>query len=398
MSKFNLATQPAVPATVPAAPAVAEAAPQATAPIIDVKPVDDEQEPAQTEAALKAQIAQLQGQLAAAQPKAPKARKGPAPAATATQATPPAAPATDTPPAAPTASRKGPRKSAPAAVETPAPTPAPKPAAPKAPVTASAGPTPPEGGFTTQNVHQAFAEHAVQQQQTQAVATRGAFFQDDGSSGIDFSDLVLPRLNIVQKVGDLSQVFEPGTLCLGKTVALDQPAILAVASFAPKRFVEKIEGGGAQGRIAKTPQEVVQMGGTIDYNEAKETGRPLFQTLATALCVLRKGADDPSEVFAFEAPDGERYALVLWSMKGSAYTNAAKILFTARKTGLFGIGKRSRMITGFLNEFISLETEAKKYQGGNWAMIPVINIHSETTEAFRAWVHGMLSPDGEVGE
>jgi len=345
------------------------------------QPVSDEVDKAQAE------IAALKLKLAAAKKTAKRLPQASTPAPAATEAA-PLAPAAQPAPSAAPAARKGPRGArqapeAPARIETPErientapPTVAQIVSRPSI-ATAAPGVT-----LTTQNVHQIH--------NNQAVATRGASFDDDGGSDIEFSDLVVPRLNIVQKVGDLSQAFEPGTIVLGKTIALDQPARLVIASFMPKKYVEKIEGGATMGRIAKTPQEVVNMGGTIDYNEAKETKRPLFQTLATALVILQRGAEDPEAAFPF-IYEGHGYALVFWSMKGTAYTNAAKVFFTARKTGLFKTS-RSAMISGYLKQWVLLETEAKKYST-NWAMIPIVNLAEETTEAFRAWVHQMLRPD-----
>ena len=370
--------------------------PVSEGPTIDVQSTVAQQSapPAGTEEeVMNREIAELKVKLAAAK-KAMKAQVAPratAPAPVGTEAAPPtpaAPPAPFVAPAAPAAFRKGPRKAVvPASAPAPAPAPAPAAVPPSAPVVerarpaiATSAPQAPE--LTTRNVHQIH--------NNQAVATRGAMFDDDGAADIEFSDLVVPRLNIVQKVGDLSQVFEPGTLVLGKTLALDQPAKLVVASFMPKKYVEKIEGGATMGRIAKTPQEVVNMGGTIDYNEAKETKRPLFQTLATALVILERGVDDPEAAFPFTY-QGKGYALVFWSMKGTAYTNAAKVFFTARKTGLFKTS-RSAMISGYLKQWVLLETEAKKYST-NWAMIPIVNLAEETTAEFRAWVHQMLRPD-----
>jgi len=222
-------------------------------------------------------------------------------------------------------------------------------------------------------------------------------FRDDPDD-VDPADLVLPRLNIVQKVGELSESFEAGVLLLGKTVELANPCRLLLVGFRSLQFVERVP-GGAPGRILNSLEEVAEAGGTTDYNEAEDRDIPLFQRMATAMVVIEAPADASAEelnYFPFEF-DGCHYALALWSMKGTAYTHAAKHFKTARRAGVFK-GKFTRHLkAGYINQFVTLGTEVKKY-GRNFAAIPVMELDEPTTPEFRAWLSEVLQGSQAAAE
>lgn len=219
---------------------------------------------------------------------------------------------------------------------------------------------------------------------------------------IGFEDIILPRINIVQKVGDLSEIFNCGEIVLKQAlvihtpakagVAGDPPLNLTVLGFKKTQFAEKV-GGGVMGILAHTEQEVVKHGGTLDYKEwdASEkaakagTGKALryFQRLATALCLVEKPVklEDPDHIeFPYEC-EGKFYALVLWSMKGTAYTHAAKAMFTARKIG--------HLRSGYAKQSWGLTSKTEKF-GENYAAVPVIRPGLKNTEAFQEFVYQVI--------
>lgn len=215
---------------------------------------------------------------------------------------------------------------------------------------------------------------------------------------IDFGDIILPRLNIVQKVGDLSNIFTPGEVVLNQNLVIHDPkktpaVNFTVIGFKKKQFVEKVE-GGAMGALYNSEDDVVSHGGTLDYKEwqesvksAKETGGKAlkyFQRLATALLLVERPAGIPDEdhtVFPYEC-EGKWYALALWSMKGTSYTNGAKTIFTARKIGHLRSG-------GYPSQAWTLTTKLENY-GGNFAYIPVVKPGAKSTPAFVAFVKDIL--------
>lgn len=210
-------------------------------------------------------------------------------------------------------------------------------------------------------------------------------YSDDN---IGMEDIILPRINLVQKVGELSNQFDGGAILLDAAQVLyscskdpeaESPAPLniLVLGFQPLRYAEKV-GGGAKGLIVNTEADVVNGGGTLDYNDAKATGKVLYQRLATALVLVEKpeGVDDTK--FPHER-DGKKFCTALWSMKGSGYNYGAKVIKTAKKIG------HLRGPAGYRTAFYGLGTKLTSYNG-QFYYIPTLKTGSETAEDFRNWI------------
>lgn len=218
-------------------------------------------------------------------------------------------------------------------------------------------------------------------------ATSNPGFQDDDNISAD--DLVIPRLNIVQKVGELSNVFPHGSFLLDGSLVLvegapikkeSKPIKLMVVGFRPKSFVQRVEGGG-RGQIFSTEAEVAAANGTLDWNDAEATGKDLYQRLATALVLVEQPEGVTNDSFPYEI-EGKRYALAQWSLKGTGYTNGAKPIMSARKIGFLRNG-------GYRTGFWTVTTTLKQF-GQNYAYIPLPKPAGPTTEAFRAAVKELL--------
>jgi hypothetical protein len=214
-------------------------------------------------------------------------------------------------------------------------------------------------------------------------------FYDGDEGAFDPGDLVLPRLNIVQKVGDLSNVFPPGTIVLGAQLVLTEaPVQLAVSKpirivllgLQPTTFSEKLE-GGARGNYFRTEKEVVDAGGTLDWNEAQVTEKQLYQRVCLGLVAVEQPAGIDGSMFPHTF-DGKNYALALYTMKGTAYTNAARHFKSARKIGHL-------RTTGYRYGSWSFASQLKKY-GSNFSYIPVLKPADATTEAFRDQLKALL--------
>lgn len=237
---------------------------------------------------------------------------------------------------------------------------------------------------------------------TLPVAPRGPVQYDDQNIG--FEDVILPRINIVQKVGDLSNIFNGGEIVLNKQTPIHEPAfvhptdpsknrpgtgllIFTVLGFRPTQYTEKVA-GGKLGMLLNNEADVAKNGGTLDYKEWKASvdasklpgGAPAlrrFEKLATALVLIEKPAflNDEDHVLFSNEFEGKYYALALWSMKGVAYTHGSKVMFTARKIG--------HLKTGYTTSSWGLTTKLEEYDGGNFAYEPVLSVAGKNSDAFR---------------
>ncbi len=230
-------------------------------------------------------------------------------------------------------------------------------------------------------------------------------FDDDN---IGFEDVILPRLNIVQKVGDLSNIFTPGEIVLNQASCIHEPANpekgkagtgplnLIILGFRKRQFVEKVD-GGEMGLLLNSEAEIEKHGGTLDFKEwqnsvaeSKKPGstvKPMryFQKLATAVGLVERPAhlatvDADNILFPYEC-EGRFYALVLWSMKGTAYTHSAKKIFTHRKLG--------HLRGGYLKQGYTLTTKLEKF-GSNFAYVPVLGVGPKTTPAFESFLRAQI--------
>jgi hypothetical protein len=228
----------------------------------------------------------------------------------------------------------------------------------------------------------------------------------------DFNDIILPRLNIAQNIGELKDMFIPGSVVFNQSTLLFKPPFthpkdpaqnvegtkpfnLICLGFRPTRFVEKVEGGG-RGLIVNTEEDVRNHGGTLDYNEwmlKKKDGMKRFEQLAEALIAIERPeicADDDS-VFVYPV-DGKKYALALWGMKGTAYTEAAKkVFFTNRSVGCLREGYPTRVF--------AMSTRWKQFGASNGAWIPILVQSDKTSPEMLKWVASVLqAPPQEAAE
>lgn len=221
----------------------------------------------------------------------------------------------------------------------------------------------------------------------------------------DLKDIILPRINLVQNIGQLKESFEPGTLTLNQaTVLFVPPAIntktsqvtreatppvtITVFGFRPTRYTEKVEGGG-KGLIVNSEDEVRAAGGTMDYQEwqmKKAHGMKRFEALADALVAIERpdAVADDDTVFVYDV-DGKKYALALWAMKGVVYTAAAKrVFFTARAVGCLRSG-------GYPSWNFSVTSREDGFgTKGNKAWVPICVPKAKNTPAFLEFVKSII--------
>jgi len=236
---------------------------------------------------------------------------------------------------------------------------------------------------------------------TGAVAVRERSPVQFDDNDISFNDIYLPKIHLVHNTGDLCKIFLPGEIVLNMTYVIHtskhlsregtEPLRITLLGFRKQQFVEKVIGGGERGLLVNTAAEVEAAGGTLDFNiwkqnsDARKANPALpeikrFETLATALVVIERPShlkDDTQFPYEFE---GKNYALALWGMKGTAFTNAAKDFYTARKIGFLRKG-------GYPARSWTVTTKLESYKNGNSAWIPVVAPCAEpNSDAFVSFV------------
>lgn len=217
-------------------------------------------------------------------------------------------------------------------------------------------------------------------------------------SQIKTDDLVIPRIHIAQQIGELGRAFRPGDVVFNRQIVLHHPRMVInqvpepeVAANAPVEFVvlffkdklyaEKVQGGN--GRVCRSEAEVLALGGVLTYAEAQTLNKPLFQTLANAVILIRRPEHANPGVFPFRDPNGVDWTIAQWSMKGSAYTNGAKPIYTARRIG----GLRRSWVA----HTWKMTTRLQNYPNNHSAFVPQLHPADFTTEAWVAWLGDVLS-------
>lgn len=190
-------------------------------------------------------------------------------------------------------------------------------------------------------------------------------------------DVITPTLNIVQLVGPLSEKFTGGQIVLNKEMVLSdgvEPVEIVVLR-GSKSYQEDVEWGDERmPQRFSTEQEVVDSGGTLDYEEGvtlKE--KPYFKTLLSTLVMIKGDVDQPEFSYVH---DDAAYELALWRITGAAFTRAGKAIITAAKRGLRQGLPYGRWL---------LTTKREKF-GKNLAYVPVFKMIGKNSDEFVTWV------------
>lgn len=224
----------------------------------------------------------------------------------------------------------------------------------------------------------------------------------------EFKDIILPRVNLTQNIGKMTESFENGTLVYNQqiplfvpgkvntqTATLERPAtkpvIMTVMGFKPTRFYEKVKWGGdqaARGVVVDSEAAVRSAGGTLDYNEWKlkeKAGMKRFEPGVDCMVAIERPetAKDNTTDFTFEV-EGKFYTLAMWNLRGSLYTAAAKrVFFTAR---LIGCLKQA----GYPSWNYAVTTREENWTGGVSSWIPVCLPNQKNTPEFLKFVQSVL--------
>ena len=194
---------------------------------------------------------------------------------------------------------------------------------------------------------------------------------------IGTEDIVIPRINITQGVGPLSELFNPGTIVLNKENLLSDgstPIELTVLNV-KKQFVEDLPyDSDERPAVYDTLEEVKAVGGTIEWRGDE---RPSY-TPVLHVQVLFRVPDGVDGVFPLEY-EGHAYGLALWSIRGVAYKRAGKNILTAAKFSLRD---------GLHHGKWTLSTKREKF-GRNSVFVPILKNVGRNTPEFVEFIRSI---------
>ncbi len=198
------------------------------------------------------------------------------------------------------------------------------------------------------------------------------------SGDVDSDDILIPRLNVVQGVGPLSELYQPGQIVLNKETVLSDgatPIELTVLS-ARKQFAENLPfDSDERPRVYNTLEEVHEAGGSIEW---KDDEKPSFTPILHVQLLLKAPAGAEG-AFPLEYK-GEPYALALWTLRGVAYTRAGRNILTAARFSLRD---------GIHHGKWTLATKREKF-GRNSVFVPVLRNVGRHDADFLAFVAGLV--------
>lgn len=184
---------------------------------------------------------------------------------------------------------------------------------------------------------------AIREERSVAVAPQ----HSDVKGEFSHKDLQMPRLNIVAKTGELSELFTPGSVVINKEVAIydsankDAEPVRVIVLDLEKKYERVNEMGSDEDyEVVDSFEQVKERGGKLVYgkkqaDEARSDGQVPFAEIAIIKVLVEapKGLnEDALALFPFEVGD-HAYAPALWTVRSTAY-KVAKLLFTARSTHL----------------------------------------------------------------
>jgi hypothetical protein len=219
-------------------------------------------------------------------------------------------------------------------------------------------------------------EEGAEPETSTAIAPRGSIEVGRVQGEVSARDLQFPALNIVSKMGKLTDTFKPGDLVLNREYFLTSrggPPVKIVVMNLVKSYQERFPEFNASGprpKAFKTLREVVDAGLYLDW---RNNEKPTAEEVATALLLIQKPADLACLAFN-NTLDGQDYALARWIMTRTAYTHAACQMFTKSQIEL-----RDGLELGLWELSTKVETIR-----GNAVDVPVLRLlPGQTTENFR---------------
>lgn len=217
----------------------------------------------------------------------------------------------------------------------------------------------------------------------QTAAVGDSFFSNADIEGdFDRSDFKIPKLNLVQSVGPLTEHFQPGVFVYNKETELGNRPIDITLLKLRKYFIEDVPyGSGLIPDIVAHEKEFRTKGGFLT-RERKAMGERAkdqkFYKPTLDATILIKGRPDVDVAFPFEF-EGTPYALAVWTLQSVAYgETGTKFITAAAYTLRTGLAQGAWSVT-----------PTRKKVGSNWIWLPIARQTGKNSTEFVAWAKSL---------
>lgn len=152
---------------------------------------------------------------------------------------------------------------------------------------------------------------------------------------VSTSDIKLPRLNLVQKVGALADNFTPGSIVFEKTFVLSDGKPEHALDLTPLQFRKQYQRKTAWGEgdsneqpeVFDTAEQVRRAGGSLQYGDENYFQEIAHIAFAVKLPETIEAGDELMDLFPYTFADS-LYAVAMWTVASSSYTALGKRILT----------------------------------------------------------------------
>lgn len=152
---------------------------------------------------------------------------------------------------------------------------------------------------------------------------------------VSTSDIKLPRLNLVQKVGALADNFTPGSIVFEKTFVLSDGKPEHALDLTPLQFRKQYQRKTAWGEgdsneqpeVYDTAEQVRRAGGSLQYGDENYFQEIAHIAFAVKLPENIEAGDELMDLFPYTFADS-LYAVAMWTVASSSYTALGKRILT----------------------------------------------------------------------
>jgi hypothetical protein len=237
-----------------------------------------------------------------------------------------------------------------------------------------------------ESVDDVYADAAPEEGGTNSLAPQRDFY-------VSVSDMRLPAMKVVAKVGPLSDKFPAGSIVLdGQHVVSDgkTPITFTVLAGRRKWIEDKPYKAnpepGERANIFYSKEEVQRNGGTTEWSNDPDTGqgiRPTYNEALDLTILLKNPEGDATSSAYFPFTDdetGDTYAIVTYSLTNTAFRKCAEKFFTA-----YGLHLKGDWFKGQFEL-----TTGTVPVSGNAVICPEVRYGKMNSDEYIAWIKELI--------